>query len=253
MTEAPKQTPEQDVATILGGPLGLDWELVRPLPNGGAARVPYRMEVLKSQENVEALKGAQTTAKEIGELQGYGEIYKEAQAHEILLRAMRHRESRERADGTTYYPPVFVDASQLRSALTEMDMAALLNAYEITKRHFSIIEGLEEHDAESWIARLSDPLKRFFHLSQLDSRLWPGLILLLASVCRDLYQELGRELPSLEPSTSSDPESSEGSTGSSGAPPSASTTASPETTVPGDVLLSSEQAAELVKKRREQE
>jgi hypothetical protein len=253
MTQPTPRTikPEEDVATILGGALGLDWDLVKPLPTGERVRVPYRMQVLTSAENVAALKAAQETAKTVGELGDYGEIYKEAQAHEVLLRAMRHREPRERADNTSYHPPIFVDGSQLRESLNEMDMAALLNAYEITKRHFSIIEGLEEHDTESWIARLSDPLKGFFHLSQLDSRHWPSLVWLLANTCRDLLQELGRELPSLQPSTDSAPATSEASTGSSGEPPSASTTASPETTVLGDKQLTREEAEEIARKRRE--
>jgi hypothetical protein len=242
-------SPTDIVGTLLDGAPGMDWELHRVLPGGEKVRIPYRMQVLRVEETRQALKGAQDEAKARGELKGYGDIYNEAQVDEILVRAMRHPEKRTRDDGTSYYPPVFVDASQLRSSLTEMDMAALLNAYEITKRTFAVVDGLEKHDAESWIARLSDPLKGPFNLSLLDSHHWPSCISLLAGICRDLYQELGRELPNSEPSSAAVPENSTSSTISSGTPPVASTTAC-DLTVPGDKLLNADEARELVKNRK---
>jgi hypothetical protein len=242
------------VSSLLEGGPSLPWKLQKKLPNGDTAEIPYRMQVLRAAENMLALKSAQETAKNIGELQGYGEIYKEAQAHEVLLRAIRSPEKRDRPDGTSYYPQMFVSTDQLRASLTELEMAALLNAYEVTKSTFAVVEGLEAHDAESWIARLSDPLKGPFYLSQLDSRHWPGLILLLASVARRLFTELGQELPSLEPTSASEPESSTSSTGSSGEPPSASSMSDQAAPlpmdVPGDRLLSGEEAREIVAKRK---
>lgn len=220
----------------------MDWELEKVLPDGTRAIVPYRMQVLRAAENVQALKCAQDTAKNIGELKEYGDIYKECQAHEVLFRAIRHREKREQ-NGVSYYPQVFTSTDQLRASLTEMEMAALLNAYEITRNEFGTVDGLEAHDAESWIARLSDPLKGPFFLSQLDSRHWPGLCLLLARECARNYEELGRALPSLQPTSESDPLSSTSSTGSSPTPPTASSTqVDPPITVPGDRLISKTEA-----------
>lgn len=258
MAESVKLDANSLVSNLLEGGPTLPWTLKRKLPNGTTAEIHYRMQLLRAEESMAAIKAAQDTAKERGELQGYGDIYKEAQAHEVLVRAMRHTELRNRDDGTSYYPPVFVETRQLRASLTELEMAALLNAYEITKSTFAVVEGLEAHDIESWIARLSDPLRGPFHLSGLDSHHWPSLILLLAATARDLYQELGRELPSSEPSSASDPESSTDSTGSSGSPPSASITSdvtigdpnSDVLEVKGDALISSKQAAEIVAKRK---
>jgi hypothetical protein len=250
MTEPTKTlSPDAIVKTLLDGAPGMDWELQKTLPDGTKATIPYRMQVLRVDENIDALQSAQSFAKG-KDLEGYGDVYRESQAHELLVRAIRHREKRDRSDNTSYYPPVFVETSQLRQSLNEMDMAALLNAYEITKSFFGVVDGIEEHSAEEWIARLSDPLRGPFRLSQLDSQHWPGLILLLAQIARDLYQELGRELPSLEPSSASDSESSTSSTTSSGEPPVASATGSDLPDVTGERQLSRDEAAALVKKRK---
>jgi hypothetical protein len=240
------------ISTLLEGGPSLPWKLQKKKADGTVIEIPYRMKVLRAEENLSALKDAQDTAKARGEVQGYGDIYKEAQAHEVLRRAICHPEKRDRPDGSSYYPPVFVETSQLRESLTELEMAALLNAYEITKSTFAVVEGLEAHDAESWIARLSDALRGPFSLSQLDSAHWPALILLLARVCAGLYQELGRPLPSSGPTSASAPESSTSSTGSSGPPPSASTTESDgePIEVGSETLLTADEARELVAKRK---
>jgi hypothetical protein len=249
MGELRKLDASELVKTLFDGAPGMDWELEKAMPNGERVLVPYRMQVLRVEENIDAIKCAQDYAKGKGELAEYGDIYREAQVYEILRRAVRHQEKREREDGTSYYPFVWVETSQLRSSLNEMEMAALLNAYQITKSHFGSVDGLDAHDSESWIARLSDPLKGPVSLSQLDSLHLPGMVLHLARVCRSLYEELGRELPSLEPSSDSAQESSTGSIGSSGSPPSASSTPNDLTTL-GDRILTRDEALEIAKKRR---
>lgn len=252
MAELRRLTPEEIVSTLADGAPGMDWELEKVMPDGSRALVPYRMQVLRAAENIDALKCAQQTAKSIGELKEYGDIYREAQAHEILVRAVRRREKRDRNDGTgtSYYPQIWMTTDQLRASLTEMEMAALLNAYEVTRNEFGVVDGLEAHDAESWIARLSDPLQGPFYLSQLDSRHWPGLCLLLAKECARNYEELGRKLPSLLPTSEFEPESSTSSTGSSPTPPTASSTGPNPITVPGDSLLSKDEAQAIVDKRK---
>jgi hypothetical protein len=248
-----KIDPNDILATLLKGQPGMDWDLEKALPNGERVSMPYRMQLLSTEDSLQALKDAQATAKERGEVEGYGDIYKESQAHELLIRAMRHRDLRELSDGTSYYPPIFVEAWQLRKALTELEMAALLNAYEITKSTFAVVEGLEAHDAESWIARLSDPLRGPFALAALDSLHWRPCILMLAQVARRLLEESGQKLPSLDSSSESDPDSSTSSTGSSGPPPSASSTGPDAVQVPGDRLISKDEAAAILKQRKGQE
>ncbi len=251
MPEPEKLDSNLLVSTLLEGGPSLPWTLKKRRADGKIVEVPYRAQVIRAEEDILALKDAQESAKTIGELPGYGDIYKESQAHQILLRVIRHHELRERNDGTTYYPPVFTTVEQLRASLTTLEMAALMNAYEITKATFAVVDGLEEHDAESWIARLSDPLRGPFRLSELDSHHWPGLILLLARIARALYEELGRPLPSSDDSSESAPASSTSSTGSSGLPPSASNTGTEETVETlGDKQISADEAREIVAKRK---
>lgn len=249
MPELRRLKPEEVILSLFDLGPGKDWDLEKILPSGERVIVPYRLQVLRVAENFAAIKNAQDTAKEQGELKEYGDIYREAQAHEILQRAIRQREKRTREDGTEYYPFVFVDTNQLRASLNEMEMAALLNAYEITKSEFSVVKGLNDSDAESWIARLSDPLRGPFHLSQLDSLHWPALCLLLAKVCKSLYEESGHELPTWPPTSESAPETSTNSTGSSQTPPTASSTES-DVKVPGDRLISKAEADEILRKRK---
>jgi hypothetical protein len=242
-------SPADLVVSVISGALTKEWDFTKTLPDGTRATVRYRMQVLRAEENILALRAAQQFAKDMGELEGYGDIYREAQAYEVLQRAMRHADKVERGDRTSFYPPVFTSAAQLRASLTESEVAALLNAYTITKAEFGNTEEIGSVDADLWIARLSDPLRGPFFLSQCDSLQWPSLVYLLAGVCRDLFAECGRELPSLQPSLASGPENSTGATGFSGAPASASSTDG-SVTVTSDSLLTKEQAAELLAKSK---
>ncbi len=241
---------EDLILTLLDGAPTKIWNFTKILPSGERATVPVRLRVLRAEENMQALKSAQDVAHAMGELGGYGDIYKEAQCYEVLQRALCHIDKRKRADGTEYYPPVFTDSRQLRSSFNESEIAVLLNCYDVTKAEFSALEGLEEREAEMWIARLSDPLQGPFFLSQLDSRHWPACIALLAGIARDLYLRAGLPLPSLQPTSESNPESSTVATGSSTSQPSASSTDEEEATVTPGELLTKEQARALAKKRK---
>ncbi len=241
---------EELILTLLDGAPTKLWKFTKILPSGERVLTTVRLRVLRVEENLQALQSAQEVAKEKGELGGYGDIYKEAQCYEVLQRALCLEEKRTRPDGTSYYPPVFTDSRQLRMSFNESEIAVLLNCYDVTKAEFSALEGLEEREAELWIARLSDPLQGPFFLSQLDSRHWPACIVLLAGIARDLYQRAGLPLPSLEPTSESDPESSTVATGSSASQPSASSTDDEEVTVTPGELLTKEQARALAKKRK---
>lgn len=243
--------PEKVIRSLIDGGPGKEWKFQRVEENGERVEFTYRMQVLLAQENIDGIQSAQGYAKD-RELGGYGDIYREATVHEILVRAMRHPAKREMPNGTSHYPPIFTDVSQLRASFTEPEIVVLFNAYEITKAEFGIVRGLEDESAETWIARFSDPLKGFFYLSQLDSQAWPGAIMMIAKVARGLFQELGHELPSLEPTSESARSSSQDSTGSSGRQLSGSSTDGKFEVKPGE-LLTREQARDLVSKKNEGE
>lgn len=238
------------VRKLIEGAPSEEFDFVHWDPEGRKQTSRIRVQLLRVEENLQAIHDAQQTAKELGEVGTYGDIYKESQAVELIQRALRQTTKVTSPDGTAYYPCVFTDSRQVRASLTEPAMAVILNCYEIVKAKFGAIESLEEKDAEAWIARLSDPLRGPFFLSQLDSRHWPGLIFLLAGMARSLYESLSLPLPSLDGTSDSQDESSTADTGSSGEQPSASSTADPDLAVPVGKVLTRDEARELVAKRK---
>jgi hypothetical protein len=242
--------PEELIQTLLDGAPGEDFEFIKTLPSGERVKTRYRLQVLRVDENHQALRAAQEYAKTLGEHKDYGDLYREAQAVELLAIAMRHTEKRDRPDGTSYYPRVFVTSKQLRDSFNESEMSVLLNCYQIAKSKHSSSQGLEEEEAETWIARLSDPLQGPFHLSQLDSLHWPGCILLLAGIARDLCQAAGVPLSISQATLESDQPSSPTDTGSSTGQPSASSIQDPTTELGPAFILTKEQAREILEKRK---
>jgi len=246
--------PEDLIRTLLDGAPSKVFDFTKVLPSGERATTKIRVQVLRAAENITALKDSQDYAKDTGERDGYNDIYREAQAHEVLTRCLRHVDKSQRPDGSEHYPPLFTDSRQLRASFNELELAALLNCYQITKSEFGSLEALDEHDAETWIARLSDPLRGPFFLSQLDSLHWPGLIVLLAGIARDLCQSVGHPLPSLDDTSDSSLTSSTADTGSLQSPPTASSTdGEPVTDIGPDKILTREEArarvAEVLKKK----
>lgn len=242
--------PEELILTYLDGAPGETFDFVRVMPDGKRAKTKVRLQYQRAEHSMSALKAAQDHAKERGELEGYGDIYRESQAYELLRLALRHPEKSALPDGTQHYPPLFTDTRQVRLSFTESEIAVLLNCYQIVKSKYSALESLDEQDAEVLIAKLSDPLRGPFFLSQLDSLHWPGCILLLAGIVRDLYQAAGLQLPSLDSSSGSTQETSTAATGSSGEQPSASSTQDPTTEIGPGALLTKEQAREIVNRRQ---
>ncbi len=242
-------TAAEIVSGLLSGAPSEVFDVERVLETGEKVKYQVRLKFLRADENFEALKAAQQTAKSFGESGEYGDIYREAQAHEVLARALCAVDQHELPDKTKYYPPLCVGAAHLRKAFNESEMAHFLNCYQIVKAKYSPLETLEKEDAETWVARLSDPLRGPFFLSRLDSLHWPGLIVLLAGMCRNLYQAAGLELPSLEPTSESPPENSTLDTGSSTERLSVSSTSDPELKVPSAPMTLT-QAQELLNKRK---
>lgn len=234
------------ICSLLDGAPTKIFDFVKVQSTGERTVTKIRLRVLRIEENHMALRSAQAYAKS-GELEGYGDIYREAQAVEVLARALCHVEKHARPDGTDYYPPLFTDARQLRASFNEVEMSVLLNCYQIVKSEYGALETLDEHDAETWIGRLSDKLKGPFWLSQLDSLHWPGQIFLLAQQVKALREEVGRPLSTSPDSSESDRENSTSLTGDSSLQPSASSDDSDEPIEAG-ALLTRDQARARVNK-----
>jgi hypothetical protein len=209
------------------------------------------MRLLRVEENLEAIREAQAFARERGEVsKEYGDIYREAQAVEVVRRAMCMPDEVDRPDGTKFYRPLFISSEQLRQSFTENEMAICLNAYELVKAQFRCVKSFDPEEINNWAARLSDTLLGPFSLSQLDSSHWPALIMALASRVRVLSDQIGQPLPSSLDSTESDPENSGNTIGGSTSAPYVSLSDSSGNSVPNEKLLTRAEADEIVKKRR---
>ena len=252
MTEATesKATPDELVSSLLDGAPGEVFDFIKTKADGTRVVVPIRVELLRIEQNHEAIQASQEYAKG-RELGGYGDIYREAQAIEVVTRALRHVNKLTRADGTEFYPRRFTDSRQVRASFTEPELAVLLNCYQIVKSKHGALNGIEEGvDAESWIAKLGDPLRGPFFLSQLDSLHWPAMILLLAGVARDLLEASGYQLPNSQDISESAQSNSTLDTGDSSTQHSASLKADPDVTVGPEKILSADEAREILRKRR---
>ncbi len=242
--------PHELVRKLLEEAPGDTHTVRRVRADGSIQEIPIRVQVLRIEENHEAIAAAQEYAKRRGEQAGYADIYREAQSIEVLLRALRRTESRVRdSDGVTYYPRAFVTAEQLRASLTEPELALLLNAYELTKARYSPLETMSDYEIDEWISRLSEGYGGHLFLAQLDSAQWPELLLGISQRARELFQMSGQTLPDWRRTSASDLETSpDGTTSSSGEPSAVFSAAGDE--VPGDALLTREAAAEAVRQRR---
>ncbi len=174
-----------------------------------------RMRILRSAERIAALCAAQEFAKQHQEDQKqYSDLYKEAQAHEVVARALCHVEPRERPDGTKYFQPVFTSAEQLRQSFTEDEILRCLNMYTLVGAKYGGLMDFNENDVDMWASRLSDAIAGPFFLSRLDSLAWPGLTLSLARRVAELSESLSRPLPNWRVTSESDLSSSDPGTGS---------------------------------------
>lgn len=200
-------------------------------------RYPIRVQLLSVEEDISLLLDAQEFARSRGEVsKDYGDVYKEAQAVELLVRCLRQIESRDLPDGVTYYPALFTTPAQLRGAFNVSEMAQCVNMYEIVKARYGALESFDPADTELWISRLSDPLARYHFLSVLDSQAWSLLILNMATWAKE---NSSRPLTNWDDTSESDPQSSDEPTGFSTLPP-AESSAGDE--LPTDKLLTAEEA-----------
>jgi hypothetical protein len=245
-TEEKERAPS--VSDFLTPSPSLPFVLRRKQEDGSVKDFPFRCRVLRPGQLIDALQMAQGYAKE-KETDGYGDIYREAQAHESIQRLMCRPDPVERADGLREYRPMFISAEQVRNSLNELECAQILNCYEITKAFYKTTDNFSSEDIEKMIDGLADEMAGPFFLSRLDSSDWPELITSLARLVQVLMKQIG-PTPSSSPSSSeSDPSNSEnGTTGSSQLPDAQSLSFSGE--LPTDRLMTQEEARGFVMNER---
>lgn len=219
-------------------------------PDGSVKAYRVRVCLLRVEHEHEALVEAQKYAKQRGELpKEYGDVYREGQAVELVARCLCHPEIRDRPDGTSYYPRIFTSAAQLRQSFTAPEIALVLNMYEIVKAKYGPAQHIIPDEIQLWAERLSDPdtMRGATFLASLDSQAWPTLLLLFAQELRRIRESSGAPPLTSPDMSESDPESSDPGTGSFTSLPSGSSADGTE--LPGDRLLTPEEAAEWNAKR----
>jgi len=228
------------IRSLLDGVPSKVFDFVRIQEGGEKTVSKIRVKLLRLEENDSVLADSQAHAKHRKESEQYTDIYREAQAVELLTRALCHVDKHTRPDGTSYYPPLFTDSRQVRASFTATELSVLLNCFQIVKSEYGTLETLDEHDADMWTERFSDPLKAPFWLSQLDCNHYPGAILLLAAQVRDLRTEVGRPLSTSPDSSEFNPEISTSDTGISIEQPVASSENDPEPIKAGELMTQDE-------------
>lgn len=243
------------VAGILAGAPSAPFVLSKFLPDGTKKDFHLRIQLATPEEELGCLQRAQATAKKYGESgkSEYGDIYREAQCHEIIAKVLKHDKAKALAGtGADYYPQVFVNAEQLRKAFTANEISLCLNALEVTKAKFAHVQNFDPDELDTWAARLSDTLLGPFFLSRLDSSQWPALLTALSLEVQALRAEVSRPLPTLRASSESASETSD--TGTGGSPSSDSESLSTPDGIPirSDRQLTRDEALEIAKKRRDE-
>lgn len=196
---------------------------VLPFPRNGADGKPlfeYRMRVLTQFEldgcTVDAeeytsrqFKTKKPTDEELGAVRGeaWSEVFNNAKIVEVLLRACKQIEPKTKADGTTYYEPLFRGGDELRKLLTGDELAALFNAYANVQFKFGkSFRMLDDSEVDALVDRLEEGLDGS-PLSHLE----PGqLIVLVASLAarnRILRTDIGSSGGPAESGTSETSES----------------------------------------------
>lgn len=246
MTEEKERAPS--VNDFLTPSPSLPFVLRRKQEDGSVKEFPFRCRILRPGQLIDALQMAQGFAKE-KETTGYGDIYREAQAHETIQRFMCRPEPILRVDGIKEYRPMFISAEQIRNSLSEMECVQILNCYEITKSFYKMNDTFTEQDIEKMIDVLADEMAGPYFLSRLDSADWPELITSLARSVQSLRKLSGLTLLSSPHTSESDQQSlGDGTIGSSQLPSAHSPSFKNE--LPTDRLMTREEARDFVMSER---
>jgi hypothetical protein len=250
MTEQEKErVPGSLVRSFLEPTPSLPFVLKRRQEDGSVKDYPFRCLCLRPAHTIDVLTASQAYAKD-KELQGYGDIYRESQAHEAIQRAICQPEPIQKEEGgPVRYRPMFTSADQVRMSLTEAECARLIDCITLTKEHFNVTRDTTPEDVEKMVNALADELAGPFFLSQLDSADWPSLIYELARLVSKQWKETGRTHSSSHSSSASDPLSLEsGTTGFSTLPDAQSTGDGPKLSLETQHFpLTREQAREMVR------
>lgn len=222
MAEEP--TPDELASNMLDIAPSMPFDLVRHQYNPKTEQFEQvsekiRVRLITVEQSHEAIQRAQAYAKSRKEdSRSYSDIYTEAQAIEVLTIAVCQPERTTLPDGKMFYGQRFVNAEHMRKALTQNEMAYLLNCFEVVKGFYGSMESVfNREEVETWVAKLSDPVRGPFFLAQLDSAHWLALLLSVAEMAAEQSRSLGRELTDLLGFSESDPENSDtGTTSSSG-------------------------------------
>lgn len=253
MSEASKEASPGIVRDLFDPSPSLRFDLKRKQEDGSVKAWPFRCRLLRVEQVHEAIIAAQKYAKG-KELEGYGDVYREAQACEILQRAICDVETGEREEGgrtKRWLRPKFTSTEQLRMSLDESECAQMLNCYELTKAHFKVTDDLEPEQVERIIDGLADEMAGPYFLGQWDSSEWPRLIFSLARLAQSWRPANGGPTPSSsESSSESSPLSSESGTTDFSELPSVQSVELPNVSLPTDKVLTRDEAREIVKRQQ---
>lgn len=244
--ESPFASPAELVQTMLDLTPSEVFELDRIEPDGTTKTWQVRVCMLRLEVERQGMIAAQKYARAHGENPTEnGDLYREEQAVEIVVRSVCHVDEETRPDGTRFYRRWFVNADQVRASLTSNELAALLNFYQVVKSKFGHLYALDDISIEQWVSRLGDELMGPYFLSRLDSAHWGDAVLAVARWAREQAEIHGHPLPSLQPTSASDPSISDPGTGSSGPLPGARLKDKPSPSIPSDRSLTQPEAARL--------
>lgn len=245
VTEA---TPEELINSALDLTPSSIFELDRIQPDGSIKTWKVRVCLLRAQAEREGMIAAQAYARKYGENPAdHGDIYREEQAVEIVMRSACRLEPEDREDGTRFYRRWFLSADSVRSVLTANELAALINFYQVVKSRFGVLSALDDQSIEDWAVRLSDEMLGPYFLSRLDSAHWGDALLAVARFCRDRLEEAGSPLPSLLASSESALSNLPPSIGLSGVLPGARSSEASQPSIPSDRSLTQQEADHLAR------
>lgn len=226
----------------------LGFVMRRTKRDGSVVEYPFRVRLLRAAQNFDVLAAAQAFAREKKEVEGYTDIYREAQAVELVQRVMLQDTPTPTPDGGETFLPYFVSGAQVRDSLDESEIAQVVNCYEITKAYFGFGSEVDEQSVAAVLDKLADEFSGPFFLSQFASLDWPQLIYTLARLATKQRSD-PTYLDSLSTSESG-PETSESGTSGFSTLPETHSESEPELSkmqVPTDRQLNRETARDLVK------
>lgn len=248
MTDTEKERAPSLVRGFIEPSPSKEFVLKRKQEDGSVVDFPLRCRLLRSDQVIEVLEAAQVFSEK-RELRGHSDIYREAQAHEAIARAICMPEIHEK-NGRKFLQPYFLTAQQVRENLDEIECARMLDFIQLTKEFYRTANVIEEEDVDEMIEALSDEMMGPYFLSHTDSADWPSIIYGLAKKANALWKMLGSIQPDSQTSSESTPSTSDPGTTGPSEQLDAHMIDSGETRQLHKQIRSREDAREFVKKQR---